>query len=174
MDSQPNASSDVPSRRRFFNRVFNGLAAAIGAILGVPLAAFYAMPALRRPALLWKECGPLEDFPVGEVKLVPLKPLERREWPEDWGTEAAWVYRKSAGDFVVYNLHCTHVGCPVNWSPQARRFFSPCHGGAFDIDGRVLGGPPPRPLDRYDIKIENSVLFAGPVYRVTDQLTRLS
>jgi menaquinol-cytochrome c reductase iron-sulfur subunit len=170
MKIQNQEPSNPPSRRGFFKYLVNGIGATIAAILAIPLGGFYALPALKKAKLIWKECGAVEDFTVGEIKLVPLKPLERRQWPEDWGTEAAFVYRRDDGSFVVYNLHCTHVGCPVNWSPQAKRFFSPCHGGVFDADGRVLAGPPPRPLDRYEVKIENGVLYAGPVYRVNKQL----
>jgi len=174
MENQTMVSYQAPSRRRFFKYLVNGIGATIAAILAVPLGGFYVVPALKKPKVIWKECGAVEDFPVGEIKLVPLKPLERRQWPEDWGTEAAFVYRQSEDDFVVYNLHCTHVGCPINWSPQAKRFFSPCHGGVFDADGRVLIGPPPRPLDRYEVKIENGIVYAGPVYRVNSRLERMS
>ena len=174
MDEQSLGSNQAPDRRTFFKRLVNGIGAAIATILGVPLVGFYGLPALRAPRAGWRECGPVDEFPVGDIKLVPLRPLERRSWPEAWGTEAAWVYRKSDQEFVVYNLHCTHVGCPVNWSPQARRFFSPCHGGVFDVDGRVLAGPPPRPLDRYETTVESGVLFAGPVYRVSDRADQTS
>lgn len=151
-----------------------GIGAMIGAILAVPLGGFYALPALRRLDPTWRACGPLEKFPIGEITLVQLEPLARREWPEDWGSESAWVYRTSERDFVVYSVHCTHVGCPVTWSPQARRFFSPCHGGVFDADGRVLAGPPPRPLDRYEVKIQSGVLLVGGVYSVDERLARTS
>lgn len=163
---------EPPDRRSFFRGVVTSIGTAIAAVLGAPLAGFYALPAFRKPEATWKECGRLDDFPIGEITLVSLKPLAQREWPEDWGIEAAWVSRTGEQEFVIYNVHCTHVGCPVNWSPQARRFFSPCHGGVFDADGRVLAGPPPRPLDRYEAKIENGRLLAGPVYRVDDQLAR--
>ncbi len=161
-----------PSRRGFFRNLVNGIGAAIVAALAVPLGGFFVLPAFKRSKTVWKEIGPLDDFVAGEIRLVPLKPLQRREWPDDWGTEAAWVYRKGERDFVVYDLHCTHVGCPVNWSPQAKRFFSPCHGGVFDPDGRVLSGPPPRPLDRYETKIDKGVLYAGAVYRVDRRVGR--
>jgi menaquinol-cytochrome c reductase iron-sulfur subunit len=172
MTDQPTTSPQPEDRdrRSFFRALVTGIGAAIAALLGAPLGVFYALPAFRKPEAIWKECGRLDDFQVGEITLVPLKPLAMREWPEDWGTEAAWVYRTGEQDFVIYNVHCTHVGCPVNWSPQARRFFSPCHGGVFDADGRVLAGPPPRPLDRYEVKIENGRLLAGTVYRVDDHL----
>jgi len=162
----------MQDRRNFFRALVTGIGATIAAILAAPLAAFFALPAFRKPDTVWRQCGPLEHFPVGEITLVPLTPLAKREWPEDWGTEAAWVSRTSQQEFVIYNVHCTHVGCPVTWSPQARCFFSPCDGGVFDAEGRVLAGPPPRPLDRYEVKIEGGVLFAGRVYHVDDRLAR--
>jgi menaquinol-cytochrome c reductase iron-sulfur subunit len=172
MSERPDSSPEL-SRRGVFRNLVNGIAAAIAAALAIPLGAFFVLPAFKKSKADWKEVGPLEDFAVGEIKLVPLKPLEKREWPEDWGKEAAWVYRKNEREFVVYDLHCTHVGCPVNWSPQAKRFFSPCHGGAFDPDGRVLAGPPPRPLDRYETRIERGVLYAGAIYRLNRRLERV-
>lgn len=174
MDDPSFRPTPVSDRRTFFKRLVNGVGAAVAALLGVPLTSFFTLPAFSKPKPLWKSCGAGDDFSTGEVRLVPLKPLEQREWPEAWGTEAAWVHRRGEQDFVVYNLHCTHVGCPVNWSPQARRFFSPCHGGVFDVDGRVLAGPPPRPLDRYETKIESGILLAGRVYEVDDNLERVS
>ena len=173
IENRPRQHWEAP-RRRFFKYVVNSIGAVIAAMLAVPLGGFFAIPALRKRAAVWKEVGPVSEFPVGEIQLAPLKPLTRREWPEDWGTEAVWVYRKSTDEFVVYNIHCTHVGCPVNWSPQAKRFFSPCHGGVFDTEGRVLAGPPPRPLDRYELKVENDVVYVGSVYRLTDTLERLA
>ncbi|MFQ6672701.1 MAG: ubiquinol-cytochrome c reductase iron-sulfur subunit, partial [Candidatus Tectimicrobiota bacterium] len=74
--------------------------------------------------------------------------------------------------FVVFHTHCTHVGCPTNWSAQAGRFFCPCHGGVFDKEGRVQAGPPPRPLDRHEVRIERGVLYAGPIYMVDEKLER--
>ena len=54
---------------------------------------------------------------------------------------------------------CTHLGCRVRWIPEQQGFFCPCHNGAFSKDGKVTGGPPPRPLDRFESKVENDVLF---------------
>jgi menaquinol-cytochrome c reductase iron-sulfur subunit len=174
MENEPTVLYQAPPRRQFFKHLVNTIGALIAATLAVPLGGLFILPALRKSKVVWKEVGPVGQFTVGEIRLVPLKPLERRQWPDDWGAEAAWVYRRDDGDFVVYDLHCTHVGCPVNWSPPAKRFFSPCHGGVFDKDGRVLAGPPPRPLDRYELRIENGVLYASSAYRVNNRLERFS
>jgi cytochrome b6-f complex iron-sulfur subunit len=48
---------------------------------------------------------------------------------------------------------CTHLGCVVNWQRGRRVFFCPCHGGRFAPDGRVLGGPPPTPLPRFEVSV---------------------
>ncbi len=149
-----------PPRRQFFKYLVNSIAAAIAAALGLPLLGFFVLPAFRRPRPVWKECGPVGDFEKGTVTLAHLKPLEKRHWPEDWGEEAAWVYHSGEGTFIVYNMHCTHVGCPIRWSPPANRFFCPCHGGVFDENGNVVAGPPPHPLDRYRVKVEDGVLYA--------------
>lgn len=46
---------------------------------------------------------------------------------------------------------CTHLGCVVRWQRSRRQFFCPCHGGRFAPNGRVLGGPPPAPLDSFEV-----------------------
>ena len=61
------------------------------------------------------------------------------------------------GSFVAYDALCTHFGCQAHynkvtvkgWEDNPRQIFSPCHGGVFDpATGKVLGGPPPRPLPK--------------------------
>jgi len=163
----------LPSRRRFVSIVLGGISAAIAGILGVPLLGFFGLPALRRARVEWAEAGPVDAFKLGVVKFVVIRALEPGVWPEEAPRRGAFVARKADGSFdLFYNL-CTHVGCPINWNQAARRFFSPCHGGVFDPDGRVLGGPPPRPLDRYEWKVESGVLYAGRVYVVDERLERV-
>jgi len=162
-----------PARRRWLLTVLGAVGVAITAVIGVPLGGFFALPALRRRAFAWAEVGPVDEFEVGKIAFTTLKPLTAPVWPEAAPRMAVFVSRKADGSFDVFHNHCTHVGCPVNWSAPADRFFSPCHGGAFDRDGRVLAGPPPRPLDRHEWKVEKGVLYAGGIYRVNDRLERV-
>jgi menaquinol-cytochrome c reductase iron-sulfur subunit len=55
-------------------------------------------------------------------------------------------------------MYCTHTGCPVQWVSSAKLFFCPCHGGAFHDDGSVAAGPPPRALDRHEVRVRNGVV----------------
>jgi menaquinol-cytochrome c reductase iron-sulfur subunit len=59
-------------------------------------------------------------------------------------------------DFTAFGLNCSHLGCPVNWRAGAELFLCPCHGGVYYADGSVAGGPPPRPLVRYSVRIGDS------------------
>ncbi|MBI4591531.1 MAG: ubiquinol-cytochrome c reductase iron-sulfur subunit [Candidatus Rokubacteria bacterium] len=160
----------APGRRRLLTVVLGGILTAIAGVVGAPLAAFFALPALRLSERRWLEVGRLAEFPEGEIKKVLARPLTAQAWPYETPRVTVYVLNRGAGKFTVFNIHCTHVGCPVRWNPQAGRFFSPCHGGVFDRDGRVLAGPPPRPLDRYEYKVEKGVLYAGRAYKVTERL----
>ena len=61
---------------------------------------------------------------------------------------------------------CTHLGCRVTWHPDIQHFVSPCHDGHFDLTGKNISGPPPRPLDEFVTKIENGKLFIQlPAYK---------
>ena len=60
---------------------------------------------------------------------------------------------KPDGQFVAFAVNCTHLGCPVRWLQQAELFMCPCHGGVYYKDGTVAAGPPPRPLTKYPVRI---------------------
>lgn len=69
-----------------------------------------------------------------------------------------------ADDYTALSSTCPHLGCQVHWEPQNERYFCPCHNGTFDPQGVGTGGPPGdagQSLPRYDLKVENGMLFIG-------------
>jgi succinate dehydrogenase / fumarate reductase iron-sulfur subunit len=66
-------------------------------------------------------------------------------------------------EFVVFNSSCTHLGCTVQWNASQNLFLCACHGGAFSRDGAVKSGPPPRPLDRLEFRIDSGNLLVKMV-----------
>lgn len=68
--------------------------------------------------------------------------------------------RREAGGLVGTSAICTHLGCTVRWDARTDAFACPCHGGAFARDGRVLAGPPPRPLEPVPLKEEGGAIWA--------------
>jgi len=161
------------SRRRFIGYALGSIGAFFVAAIGVPLIRFITYPATEKVPQVWSEVGPIDAFPEGQMKLVEISPVYKLPLTQDPGKRAVYVLSKENGEFVCYHIHCTHVGCPVRWVEGAQRFFSPCHGGVFDKEGRVLSGPPPRPLDRHEVKVENGILYAGAIYQVNERLERV-
>jgi len=148
------------SRRNFLSRAIGGIVAAIVTALGVPIVGYIISPARSaKKAEEWTEVGSRSDFSVGE----PARPSFISTIKDGWVTtevgRSVWVVRRGEEEFTVYNPKCTHLGCIVGWHAEDQTFKSPCHGGVFAVDGRVLAGPPPRPLDTLDWKIEDGKLF---------------
>jgi cytochrome b6-f complex iron-sulfur subunit len=73
----------------------------------------------------------------------------------------AVILQPSPGEFVALSAVCTHLGCVVAWQDQAGEFLCPCHGGRFSADGKVLGGPPPRPLETLIVETDGDQLKIG-------------
>ncbi len=67
-----------------------------------------------------------------------------------------------------------HLGCPVRYVQAAQRFICPCHGGVYDFRGKVAGGPPVRPLDRFYTRTYQGYVQIGPRYSVNSELRRFS
>jgi Rieske Fe-S protein len=109
-------------------------------------------------ALLLEGCAPpppvpvtldvdVDDLPVGTPTLI--------EFTVTIGTTAlegsTWLLKQADGELVAYDPRCTHALCTYRWSEAAARFQCGCHDGRFALDGTVLAGPPPRPLDRWPV-----------------------
>jgi Rieske Fe-S protein len=54
---------------------------------------------------------------------------------------------------------CTHAGCPVGWRLDQQAFVCPCHSGTYTVQGAVVSGPPPRPLDRIPVRIKSGNVY---------------
>jgi Rieske Fe-S protein len=62
---------------------------------------------------------------------------------------------------VVFSAICSHLGCLVGYHKEKQEFVCPCHGGKYDLTGRNISGPPPAPLTRFPLKIQDGVLMVG-------------
>ncbi len=139
----------------------------MGLIIGIPAIDFIVSPGLRvKEPESWIPVGSLENYEVGVPKLFSFNLTEINGWEQTVLNFGAFVVRKSNNEALVLSNICTHLACRVSWHPDIQNYVSPCHNGHFDINGIVLSGPPPRPLDEFRTKIENgnlSILF--PAFR---------
>jgi Rieske Fe-S protein len=67
------------------------------------------------------------------------------------------VFRAASGELRAFDAKCTHAGCNVTF--EGPRIFCHCHGGTYDLEGRNIAGPPPRPLKRLLIAESDGVLY---------------
>ncbi|MGD8761127.1 MAG: succinate dehydrogenase iron-sulfur subunit [Desulfobacteraceae bacterium] len=148
------------SRRRFLKRVTCGLGAATALVLGGVLASATIGPSIRKAPKQWLRLGGLEEFAPGQVKTISVRYEVIDGFYKSQKIKPVMVYRSSdSDDLVVYNSRCTHLGCTVHWDETKQIFLCACHGGAFDLNGNVKAGPPPRPLDKHAFKVEEGYLF---------------
>ena len=150
-----------PSRRRFFVAAIYGLWSSIAAALGIPAAVYLLFPPKLRQREEWVEAGDVSS-------LVPGRPAEmvfRKNRVDGWKIYSekatAWVIKGADNKITAFGPQCTHLGCAYHWDEQKDHFLCPCHTSVFAQDGTVVSGPAPRPLDRYDVKVENNKLLLG-------------
>ena len=146
---------EVLSRRRFLEKLSIALAGFCAAVVGLPLIGFVIAPLFRKVPNEWVTLGKVDDFQIGKTVTVPVIDSSSLPWAGITAKNAIWLRRESATSFIAFSANCTHLGCPVRWMEGAELFMCPCHGGVYYSDGSVAAGPPPRPLFRYDVRVEN-------------------
>jgi len=70
-----------------------------------------------------------------------------------FGNHPAMVVRLPSGEFRAFSAVCTHLDCIVQYRADRESIWCACHNGTYDLSGRNVAGPPPRPLDQYDVVI---------------------
>jgi menaquinol-cytochrome c reductase iron-sulfur subunit len=143
------------SRRRFFEKLSIGLASFCAAVVGIPLVGFIIAPLFRKPPEDWVTVGKVNDFQIGKTVSVTVIDSSPLPWAGVTAKNAVWLRRENENNFIAFSANCTHLGCPVRWMEGADLFMCPCHGGVYYRDGQVAAGPPPHPLFRYDVRVEN-------------------
>jgi menaquinol-cytochrome c reductase iron-sulfur subunit len=137
----------------------------ITAALSLPAAIYLLMPLRARKPDEWVEAGDVGQLPVRTPEEMIFRRNRMDAWKVTSELASAWVVRLSEKEIVAYSPQCTHLGCAYHWDGRTGRFLCPCHGSTFSLDGQVLSGPAPRPLDRYQVKVSDGKLFLGPVQK---------
>jgi len=156
------------TRRRFYIGAIYGLWATISAALSLPALFYLLFPPKARKENEWVEAGDIS-------KIAPDSPVEmsfRRNRVDGWKVisekSTAWVVKHADNSVVAFGPQCTHLGCAYHWEEGKNEFLCPCHSSLFAVDGRVISGPAPRPLDRYDVKVQGSKLLIGDLRKEMD------
>ncbi len=147
-------------RRGFVKIVTAFLGSIMATVIGLPGITYLISPATRtQKTEAWIPLGPLGNYPIGKPAPFNFTRSMVNGWEKTVLSYGVFVLRKDENQVKVLSNICTHLGCRVSWHPDILEYVSPCHDGHFDIDGNVTKGPPPRPLDQYETKVENGDLF---------------
>lgn len=171
---------ETVTRRRFMTGVTHGAGAVAAGAFALPAIGFAVGPIFEKHDTPWQDIGATDEFPndtyvpktitlvegIGEAGRSTV--YVRARGPED--TDKPDQYNK----FIAISTRCMHLGCPVAYREAAQRFICPCHGGVYDFQGVVTGGPPVRPLDRFYTQVRGSRLWLGPRFSVNRELRRFS
>ena len=71
-----------------------------------------------------------------------------------FGSKPALLVRTTAGEFKAYSAVCTHLNCTVQYREDLHQIWCACHNGLYDLEGRNVSGPPPRPLENFDVHVQ--------------------
>ena len=178
----------VPGETITRRRLMEGTALTMGGIASaaflLPGLGFALGPVLEDTEReVWQDVGPESAFDdvqyvqrvvnslaeVGEVGKTTIyvrraTPADRS--PSDKGKEPL--------PYVAISTRCAHLGCPVRYIQASAKFVCPCHGGVYDDQGAVEGGPPVRPLDRFYTRVNNGRVEVGDRFSLNSELERFS
>jgi cytochrome b6-f complex iron-sulfur subunit len=121
---------------------------------------FYPRVLFEPPAIF--RAGRPEEYPAGDPDEHGVMLVSER-WKRE---HRVWIVREKDRLYCL-QARCTHLGCTPNWSEADRAFLCPCHGGQFHSNGVNFAGPPPRPLDRLSITLDEEgqiVIDKGQIF----------
>lgn len=136
------------TRTKFLSLVAVAMGGVMTAAILVPVIGFAVADTVKEEEWRWVDIGPLSDFKKDSTTSLAVT------GPDPEADRRVFVRNRDDKLIAIWN-RCAHLGCPVKYSSGGDNYTCPCHGGAYDSLGKVTAGPPPRPLDRLDIKIVN-------------------
>ena len=146
-------------RRTFFVWMIRLIPSMMGISLLILLLEYVGSPALRRRTDVWTSIGKVADVPSDEPKELEYASKINDGWRTTSAKKAVWVVKQANGGITAFSPLCPHLGCGYRWNSPAKQFQCPCHGSVYDMTGKVLAGPAPRPLDVLPTKVENGQLL---------------
>ena len=155
MSKSPNLN-----RREFVTLISTTIGAVMVGVVGIPAIGYILSPALKtQTSDAWIPLGKLDNYPRNKPTPFTFTRTIANGWEKTVNSYGVFVLRKTDTEIEVISNVCTHLSCRVNWDEQKQEYICPCHDGHFDSTGKVIFGPPPKPLEQYETKIENGNLF---------------
>jgi Rieske Fe-S protein len=129
-------------RRQFLDWMISLAGTTLGAFVLYPVARYLVPPRIPEAATRRVVAAKKAELAPGTFKTFPF------------GSQPGILIHTTDGEFRAMSATCTHLGCTVQYRGNDRMIWCACHNGLYDLEGRNVSGPPPRPLERYDVHVE--------------------
>jgi menaquinol-cytochrome c reductase iron-sulfur subunit len=157
-----NHASSGLERRNFIRAMIYTLTSLIGGTLAASVGTYlFGTPQVETDS--WADAGDVSELQPGSPQLITFQRSREDSWKIHNEKASAWVILNNDRKLTAFSPLCTHLGCAYNWQSDKHQFSCPCHGSIFSATGQVVSGPAGRPLDRYEVKLEGSRLWLGPI-----------
>jgi menaquinol-cytochrome c reductase iron-sulfur subunit len=175
---------ETVTRRRFMEANALAVGGIASAAFGLPALGFALGPVFEDTSReTWQDVGPESDF---EEEAYVQRVINITPSIGEAGKTTIYVRKATDDDvspsdteqdieplpYVAISTRCAHLGCPVRYIQASQKFVCPCHGGVYDAAGKVEGGPPVRPLDRFYTRVRGSRVEIGDRFSVNSELRR--
>ncbi len=157
--SEPTPTGET--RRTFLIRSIAAIGGGVTVAIGVPAALFVTGSARAQEEQdTWIRLASTSSVEPNAAPVLMKAVVSRRSgYLVEEQEISVFVTTTDGVNFNVLSNICTHLGCRVRWVDEQDGFFCPCHNAIFGADGEVLEGPPPRPLDQFEVMVEDGQLF---------------
>lgn len=139
---QGSGTSASISRRSFFDYLLGTTVFATLAAIFYPIFRFMVPPKVVEAQQNSVLAGKVSDIPVNSGKIFKF------------GSKPGLLVRTQSGDVKAFSASCTHLDCIVQYDPNSKQIICACHNGAYDLTGKNVSGPPPRPLDEFVVNVK--------------------
>jgi cytochrome b6-f complex iron-sulfur subunit len=131
----------MADRRSFIRWLLGGGCTASLASFLYPVMRFVNPPVIPEASVNEVGAGKIQDFKPNSGKIIKF------------GSRPVLLVRASDTEWRAFSAVCTHLNCTVQYQEQSRQIWCACHNGLYDLNGSVVSGPPPRPLEEYAVRV---------------------
>ena len=131
------------ARRKFLHVLIGGgLIGWVGSTL-YPILSYLKPPEVPESDVNSIKAGLASEFPMNSGKILKF------------GRKPVLVIKTDIGKFIAFAGTCTHLDCIVQYRQDTKQIWCACHNGVYDLKGRNVSGPPPKPLDEFSVNVVN-------------------
>jgi cytochrome b6-f complex iron-sulfur subunit len=138
-----------PGKRNFLKLVLSGGVLALTGSILYPIFAYLKPPVQGEVEVTSVNAGKLNEMEKDSGRIVKF------------GTKPVILLRTAEDKLLAFSATCTHLDCTVQFRKDLGVIWCACHNGKYDLTGRNISGPPPRPLDEYRVVVQGGEVFVS-------------